>query len=404
MAELAEQHIETADVPQDFASRAMETLTTDPDAAQPEPRKEAAKAEPVKADPAKREVPAELFGGKKSEEAAPIAPKSEFDEFAKADFKDPKRREDWEKLVNKGKTFEKQASESAAKIAEMEKRIADAETKGKETESLQAKLADLEKREAEARALVQKVNIELDPDFRRVHIEGRQRLIKNAQTIIEESGGDAKAVETALNLKGKPRVDALREIAAELDNFQSGRLGRVIDELTALDETAESKRSNPDEFFKTRQQEAEVREKQEHETLLRNANLAYDSVKTKLSGELEVLRPVEGLDWWNEQAKAIQAKARQKWETNTDPGVAAEVCLKAEAMEVYRDLFKSEREEHAKEKETLTKRLDEAETQLKKLYGTAPGLRGGGSSATANNGKHRDFADRTFDAMTGRDQ
>lgn len=394
MAELAAPEIETPTHPEDFAEAALRIIKTDPDAVVP-PKKEAeTKTEPDPKDA--RRMPDELFGKEKKADAVAEPEKFEMEKIADPDFKDPKRKADWEAVKKKGLEFEKKAREEMKRAADLETKIKDYEAKGKDTEALQAKLATLEKEHAEAMELVRKVNIELDPEFRRAHVEGRANLVKQARTLVEESGLDPATIETAINLRGKPRVDAIKALEEDLGSFQSGRLGRLIDELDALDRDAESKRSNPEQYLETRKREDEQRTTKEREESGRRLNQSFEEARRKMSAELEVLRPVEGLAWWNDQAKGIQDKARDRVSSLTGAHDAAEMAIQAEAMPVYRDLFLSEREEHAADK----KKLVDAEKELKKLYGTNPGVRGNGASSN-NGGAPRDFADTAVGLMNG---
>lgn len=366
-------------------------------------RKEPAKEAPVKEavkEPAKetRKIPDELFGGKKDKptEKPPAEEESEIAKIERPDFKDPKRREQWDTLHAKASTFEKEARANAAKAAELEAKVKDFETRGKDTDGLQAKLATLEKEHAEALALVRKVNIDLDPAYNKKFVEGRKSIIASARAIVEESGGDPAAVEVALNLKGKPRVDALREVATDMDGFQQGRLGRVIDELTALDNEASTLRSNPEEFMAQRQKEQQDAQQREAESFHRNANLAFDQVLDRLRKESPVLQKVEGLEWWNKQGDEIPARARANFNKQLPADEAAAIYLRAEERDVYRDLFLAEREEHASDKKALAER----DAELKKLYGTTPRVEG--QSSGAKSGAPRDFATVATDIMQGR--
>lgn len=393
-----------SDEPLDFASVALKMTKTEmpADGSDPKPTPVAKESTPAPdnkeeaaSDP--KRIPDELFGGKKEEPKAKIEePKSDFD-GNDPEFKDPKRKADWDGLKAKGRDWEKKAKETEAKAAELEKKIAEYDARGKDSEGLQAKLAEQEKQLAEWKQIVQKVNIELDPEFRSLYIEGRSKLITNAKALMEESSLNPKDIEVALNLQGKPRVEALKAIAEEMDGFQQGRLGRLVDQLNDLDQAASAKRSNPDEYFA---QTAKQRQEEQNRALQdaeRNANIAYDKAEQKTAAELEVLRDVPGLDWWNDQSKKIREEARKVYLQNDDPQVAATVCLQAKAMPVYRDLFLSQREEANK----LRTELAEKTAELTKIYGNgSPTLRSPLNSRME--GGKKDFATVAHETMTGR--
>lgn len=394
MAELADPPVK------DFADHAMESLTVDPEAkTDPAP-----KSDPTpKADPsldAKR-VPDELFSkpAEKPSEKKVDSEEFEINKIASPDFKDPQRKSQWETLKAKGLDFEKQAKEFAQKATTLEAKIAEFEAKGKDTEGLTAKLAKMEKEHAEAMELVRKVNIELDPEFRARHIEGRSMLVKQARALVEESGLDPNIIETAINLRGKPRVDAIKALEEELGSFQASRLGRVIDELDSLDREAEGKRSSPEKYLEERKRQDEEQSAKSREEVGRKLNQSFEDARKRLVSEIEVLRPTheKGFEWWNEQGKGIQDRALAKVNSLTGAHDAAEMAIKAEAMAVYRELYLASRDVGAER----DKELAAAKDELKKLYGTNPGVRGNGGAALGD-GKNRDFADRTTDTMQGR--
>lgn len=391
------------DEPIDFAARALKITRTDeaniPELGGKKPEVEPPpvieKKEATQKEPDKNRLPTELFDGKKEpvqkeEESTTF----EIDKITDPEFKDAKRKAQWDEVKTQGREWEKKAKAGEAKATELEARIKELDGKGKDTEGLQAKLEALEKQNAEWREIIQKVNIELDPEFRKTHIEGRKKLIENARAIVEESGVDANVIETALNLRGKPRIEAIKSIEEELGSFQSGRLGRVIDALNELDASAEAKRSSPDKYIAEQQARRTQQESEQRDKMARTANLAYDAAEKKTAAELEVLRPVDGNDWWNDQGNNIRKGARELYLNNEDPQVAATVCLQAKAMPVYRDLFLNQRQENAK----LSAELAEKTAELKKLFKTTPPLRGGGSAPSSG---PKDFATVAHNTMTG---
>ena len=333
---------------------------------------------PEKKAPEKQErgIPDSLIKKPDRVEKQEKANESEIDKIPDPVFKNDGERSNVSNLRKKAKEFEAKASEYEKKALEYEAKIKEFDSKGKDTESLQQKLAELEKQNAEHLATIRKVNVELDPAWRAKHIDGRAKLVGKAKEIATESDIDAAAMESALTLKGKAGAEALRDITSGMDQIQASRLGRIIEDLRSLDESADATRTNPDTYLQERQKQEEERANKERAEFIKSTQLTYESVEKKLASDLEVLKPVDGLDWWNKKGEEIRSKARSTFETNTDPAVAAEVCIRAEAMEVYRDYYLKERE-HS---EGLEKTLAERDEELRKLYGKSPSLggRGGG--------------------------
>lgn len=394
--------IDLNDSSHDFANMAIKTITEDPDKAPPvkETTQQVQKQPEAKKDEPKSRIPDSLFDpvkkdpDPKKDEPAKAA-ESEIDKIQRPDFKSPKAAEQWDSLRAKASEYEKKAADLEKKMAEREAKLAELDGKSKQAAELEAKYAEMEKKHRESMELVQKVNIELDPDFRRTFVDGRNKLIDHAKTIVEESGGNPRDIETALNLTGKSRVDALAEIAESMNSFQQGRLGRVIDSLTDLDKTAAEKRSNPEQYLSQRQQEEQQRAITAKEERAKHMNISYEEALSKAASEIEVLRRVEGMPEWNEQAENIMRKAKENWNGQLDMTSAASKFIAAEAMPVFRQLFLEQRKEASDWKQ----KYEQASEELAAINSNRPGMRT--RSAAASSGKEMDFASRTIGTMNG---
>ncbi len=344
-----------------FAEAFTRALKTDPDL--PTPPVEPPPVQPKK-ETTKPVIPDSLI--KKEVVAEPA--KSELDSIPEP--KGEAEKKNFTALREKAKAFE-------TKATELEKKIADFEAKGKDTEGLQAKLSELEKTNAEYLEIVTRSNVENHPDFKKQFVEGRQNLVKRAQSIIEESGGDKDAIATALNLRGKARVDALREAAADLDGFQHGRLGKVIDELSTLDEQADAKIAESRKTWEEMQTHDKETATKQQQDFAHKVQTTFDTTAKKLSAELEVLAHVDGNDEWNKQADAILKDARAFVETNKDLPTSMEVAILGKAAPIYREAFLNERAVTEKQ----AKQIADMEKELKGIYSKTPNLKGGTQNA-----------------------
>lgn len=385
-----------ADHPDDFAAVALKLTKTDPDQ---KVETKVEKVEEVKKESSevKSKIPDSLFETKEVKEEKKEEKKDEafdIDKIADQEFKDARSKAKWDELKTKGREFEKQARENGTKATALEAKIKEYEEKGKDTEALQAKLAKLEEEHRSAMELVRKVNMELDPEYRKTFVEGRKNLIGHAKTIAEESGINPSDVEAALNLTGKARVDALKAVAEDMDSFQQGRLGRVIDQLTQLDNDAQAKRSNPEEYLEQRQKEEESRAEKEAQEHMKTANLAFESALSKARNELEVLRRVDGMPEWNSTGEDIRVKSKEFWNGNRDPQKAAELVIQGFAAPVFRQLFLDQRSEN----KALRKEFEAVKAELKSLYAGSPRLQG---ATVRKDGQPRDFADHASGLMSG---
>lgn len=340
----------------------------------------------------KTAIPDALFSKKEVEKQ----PESEIDKIEAPDLRSDKNKDGWEKLRSKAKEYEK-------KSQELEQKLKSAEDGSKKAQDLEAKIAanekameDLRKQADEYKGLVQKVNIELDPEFRKAYVEGRNSLIQEARSIAEESELDPSSIEAALNLQGKARVKALEAAVDGMSNFQQGRLGDVISKLNRLDSDANAKRGNPQEYFQKKEAEQRASMEAESKRYAEELARAFSTSERRLSDELLVLRPLEGEEnkWWNEQGQGIKARAREFWETNRDPSKAAEMVIRAHATEVYERAYQDMRGE----RDTYKEKFENAAKELEKLYGTGPkadGPTGNDSAPSGSDDWAADIAKRS---------
>lgn len=376
--ELPANHEDFAEV----ALRVTKTPMAEGDAVPPATKKETAttpkKEEPApKKDANTRELPSELFGKvpePKKDEPEPTR-KSELEDIEQPDFKDPKRKGQWDALHGKADKFEKQAWAAEVKAAELEKKIADADERGKDTETLQAKLVEAERKYAESMELVRKVNVELDPAFNEKFVKGRAILVKDIATTVSDAGGDADSITIALNLSGRERTKAIAAAIQDLPVFTQGIVGRQIENLSSLDTEAATHRSTPEQYLKQREHDEQQRTTREQQEMAQRNNLAFDSALKRASG-LEVLNEVKGLDWWNDQRKQILDNSRKFYESPPSQEAIAQRCLEGEVMPIYRQLFLDVR----KEGQQKDVKIAELEGELKKIHSKSPQLGGRGSS------------------------
>lgn len=387
---------ELATAPKDFAEAAILSMTTDPDVT-PAPKAEVVKVDPPapKVEKQDRGIPEGLFEKKvegKKEEVV-IESGSEIDAITEPNFRDPKNKGGWDTLKSKAKDLE-------TKYGEAQKKLIELEAKGKSTADIEAKLSKMEQdhkelqvKAAEYEGIVKKRWIEDDPQFRKDFVDGRNDLIKRAQKIVKDSGLDHAQVEIALNLQGESRIRALAQIAEGLDNFQSARLGRVIDELDAKDEQAASLRSNPEDFLKERQERDQQRQKAETEQFQKTMSKAFRDAAQEASEKFIMARKLDGADWWNKRVEESFANAEKFWTTNNDPKAAAVRNIKAELYDAAEQGFIDMRAE----RDTIRSERDKMKAELEKLYGNGSPSINRGTSGSDKSGKHVDFASRVID-------
>lgn len=327
-------------------------------------------------------IPTELV---KKPDAVPVEKKdekpvvSEIDAIPDYTGKNEGEKSNFKKLREKAQEYEKQAKELRAELDGIKPKLTDSDT-------LQKRIVDLEKERDGYLDIVSKTRVENHPEFQKEFVEGRNNLIKRAQSIMTESGADADAIKTALNLRGKDRVDAIREATGEMDGLQLGRLGRVIDELSTLDERADAKITDSRKTWDEIQTGEKAKADASQAEFAQKVKTSFDSTASRLKGDFEVLNHVEGNAEWNAKADAIISDSRKFAESNRDINVAMEKAIMAHMAPVYREAYLDE----AKYSATVLKRAEAAEAELAGIYKASPSLKngegnnGGGEKATSN--------------------
>lgn len=356
------------------------------------PKKEAKpKIEPP-AEP-KSTTPRDLF--KKTEPkdgvTAPVTaePKSAFDDITPPEFKDEKAKKGWEAQRAEGKKWESMAKQ-------LQREAEERKAAGRDPETLETKYAEAQKTLKEYDEIVSRARLDDHPAFRKEFVDGRQKIVDRAKAIIEESDGDAKAIETALNLKGKARAEALREVSANLDAFQAARLGRAVDELNDLDERAQTKRDAAKKSYDEIREQERQREIEEGANRSKKRGVEFSEVSRRLTDELEVLKKVDGFDDWNARADRILKESREYVDAN--PGADIEAEILSRAVPAYRDLF-LESDERATAAEEKAAKL---EAELKAIHGKNPSL--AARAASQSGGKpdsNRPFSEALSRQLSG---
>lgn len=362
--------------------RAMKTDIDAPPVS--EPRQEPVKQEPVKAEPKLKA--ADLFKKKPAEAKTDEPPPSEVDAIKAPDNLTEPNKVGWEALRQKAKSYE-------ARVRELEGKTPELETKAQAAAKLEQELADLRAKHQEMSVLVERANIEAHPDFRAKYIDGRAALVKEAQDYLRDTGAEPGDIEAALALKGKARIDALRDVADALPGYLQGMLGQTIKQLDSLDAEAGAKREKSGEYWKEIQAQQQQREIAQRESFAKESSLAFEKALHRVKAENPFLQKVEGDDAWSSTADAIVKEARSFYETNDSLEVAAENAVLAKSAKPMLEMITRQIEDG----EAKDKKIAELESELKKLHGGGPRI---SASATSPDKAPKGFMER-LQAETG---
>jgi hypothetical protein len=169
------------------------------------------------------------------------------------------------KLDAKGKAgweaLKKTAREESTKRAELERQIEDWKSKGRDPETLEKHLSERDKRIADYEERVARVDLELTESFKRDITEPRQKEIGKAKALADEMEVNPDEMSSALNLRGKARSNALREMGIDPDG---GRISRIMDNLDELHDRAEYDRANAKQALEYRIERERLDKLSEH--------------------------------------------------------------------------------------------------------------------------------------------
>lgn len=316
-------------------------------------------------------IPRELKKDAAKKEDA--ATETEAEPFPEPTGLDTKAKAGWAAL-------KKEARENKQKAAELERKIADWKSAGKDPETLEARLAEHEKKLADYEERVARADLELTDSFQKEIIEPTKKELARARALAQEVDANPDELVAALQLSGKARATALRELSMDLDAIQSGRLGRIMEKLDEFSERAESERANAKQSFAERQErERQERASAEAQQYKERLN-GFENTARKLKASLEILNKVDGHEDWNTRADEILSVARKAVESNPNANPESEVL--ANSALAYRDLFL---QADAKVEE-YEKKIAEMEAELKSIHSKGPALtqRGTGSAPGDN--------------------
>lgn len=250
--------------------------------------------------------------------------------------KDPKRRESLRKMGEQVDQYKKEAEQLRRQIA----------TPAEDTGTKEL-LAKIQKERDELLEKVTRLDLTQHPQFQQQYIAPREKAFQDASQIVRDSGGDPTAVARAMGLTGKPRLDALEEIADGIENKMArGRFERAV-------ETIDEKTREINEKLRNAKQTSEELRRQD--TISREEQLQQESKQWKglLSAahrnllenhKLEPLQKVDkpGYEWWNEQADEILTVAEDILLKAT-PEKAATAAVLAGSADAFRKMWLAEK-------------------------------------------------------------
>lgn len=310
------------------------------------------------------EVPESIFGDAPKPDAAKPVEAPEPEIVMPKSITKAKDIATWEALRT---AYHTTKTELAKEKQEFARQIEEAK-KAPSDEGARARIAELENYNRQLSDRVASVNVQAHPAFQAKFEQPRRNLLGHAANLLKTVDKDPTALERAMSLTGKQRIEALDDFYSEIESpTVRGKVSLMVDQIDQID--AEKSNALADSYRTleglTKHDVAEKYRQQEIQTeqMAKTFDSAVEHLREKAG--FEVLKQVEGAPWWNEQGEKALAAARRLMFETEDPSEMATAAVLAATSGIHRGLWLKERETRiARDKE------------LKEIKGAEPDLGG----------------------------
>ena len=323
----------------------------------------------------------------------PVDPVDLDSEVAKIEepvFKDQSTKKGWDALKDKAFTLERSNREFQDKAKALEDKISKLDDAGANTSVLEDRLQKLTEENQKYMKLVRQVNVQADPEFQKIFIDGKNDLVNRAKELGERFGVDAEDIETALSYTGELRQTALQEIAEQLPNYNQGIFGGLVQNIEDLEKQAADEINEPERFMEYSRQEQERKNKEEADSVRQEAEQSWERVSSRTAQDLQSLAKIDPLTNWGEKASQILEKARADFSSQKSFDESADIIIRANMAAEFQQLYKV----HSEKSSRLEKENESLKGELKKVFATNPSIPTQSISRTSasTSGGFRDFA------------
>lgn len=250
--------------------------------------------------------------------------------------KTPKAQADMRKFRESYERLEKEVTELRSKPA--------APAEDAETKTL---YEAVKKERDELLEKVERTNLYESPKFQKEHLIPRQKQFDRLSGLVKEAGGDPTALQRAMGMAGKARVDALDDIRGEIGSeMLKGQFDRLVEDIDAKTSEINEKVRNAKQTAQELQQaELLTREEQhakitkEYEGLLSHA---LRDTSENIAPELFTKVDDPNFSWWNEAIDRDNQVAREALLEST-PQKAAYAAVFASKLGTVLHMWRAER-------------------------------------------------------------
>ena len=327
----------------------------------------------------------------------PVVSDSEAAKIEEPVFKDQSTKKGWDALKDKAFTLERSNREFQEKAKALEDKISKLDDAGANTSVLEDRLQKLTEENQKYMKLVRQVNVQADPEFQKIFVDGKNDLVNRAKELGERFGVDAEDIETALSYTGELRQTALQEIAEQLPNYNQGIFGGLVQNIEDLEKQAADEINEPERFMEYSRQEQERKNKEETDSVRQEAEQSWERVSSRTAQDLQSLAKIDPLTNWGEKASQILEKARADFSSQKSFDESADIIIRANMAAEFQQLYKV----HSEKSSRLEKENESLKGELKKVFATNPSIPTQSISRTSasTSGGFRDFASIAFDGL-----
>lgn len=163
---------------------------------------------------------------------------------------------------------------------------------------------------------VERTNLYESPKFQKDHLIPRQKQFDRLSGMVKEAGGDPIALQRAMSLTGKGRIEALDEIRAEIgSDMLKGQFDRLVEDIDSRTADINEKVRNAKQTAQELHQSELVSQEQKHAETVKQFEglLAHARRDTAENIAPEFFTKVNDpeLAWWNEAMDRDDQVARE---------------------------------------------------------------------------------------------
>ncbi len=250
-----------------------------------------------------------------------------------------------------------------------------------------ARIAELEARNAELSDRMAAVDLQSHPAFQAKFVQPRAQLLGSASNLLKSVDKDPAALESAMALTGKQRIQALDNLFDDIESpTVRSKVAGVVDQIDAIDEQKAAVLADAKGSYERLTKMTAAQRHQQAQEQTAQLNKVFDAAVEHLRDKVgfEVLKEVDGVDWWNQQGKTAIEAARKLMFENDNPEQMAAASVLAATSGIHRGLWLKER----------TQRVELAK-ELAAIKDGEPNLRGNSDRGADDDGDDKlTFAER----------